>query len=159
MAVGISRSIGIGMKKCCGGTISGGGGGGGGGSTTGNIDYTFGGGSNCGAYEVTLSINQGPFTRISNKLSGTNPVPVSGSTTLTNGDQVSIKVEALAPTTVACQQNFLGNDVFLRVGNDPVVLANNPVVMVVSSPNTQIYTFTYQSGLRDFVHIDVVPTN
>lgn len=156
MAVGISRSIGIGMKKCCGGTISGGGGGGG--STTGDIDYTFGGGTNCGAYEVTLSINQGPFTRISNKLSGTNPVPVAGSGTLTNGDEVRVQIEALAPTTVACQQSWTGSEVTLRVGNDAAVPANNPVVMTVVSPNIQIYTFTYQSGVLDAVHVDVIPT-
>lgn len=146
------------MKKCCGGTIPGGGGGGGGSATQYDLTHKYTGGTNCSAYEVSLSLDGGvTFSNTSTKLSGNNPIPVMGTAKVYDGDTIVVRVEALAPTTVACQQNFNGSEITVRVGNDPLDPFNNPLVMTVVSPNVQDYTFTFLNGVRDSIHVNGAP--
>ena len=155
MAVGISRSIGIGMKKCCGGTISGGGGGGGGGSSTITARFL---GDTCSAYEVEFSTDGTNYNPVSTKISGTSQAnPYQQLLNATPGQTVYFRVTALAPGGVHCQPlNLTYSEVTLRSGNDPVVAANNTLRMTVVSTNTQIYSFVFTPGVEDSVHIDAI---
>lgn len=164
MAVGISRSIGIGMKKCCGGTISGGGGGGGGATTfTLYVRNTLSGTppSGCDAFEAYVYIDrndgQGFQTACTVIKTSNNAASISNpNITVTSTDKVKVEVVALAISNVQCNRDgYTQTDVELSTGSFTGALTPR---FLVSSPNAQTYPtppgyFNPVQGVEDFINL------
>jgi hypothetical protein len=158
MAVGISRSIGIGMKKCCGGTISGGGGsGGGGGATTFTLSiyedyYNPTAPPDCDAWEAYIKVNG--VTQCTMIKTSNNAATITNPTlTITTGDIVEVEIVANAISNVQCNQaGYNRTDVSLLTGSLATSLTPK---LTVSSTNTATYTFNppAEQNVHDFITI------
>jgi len=161
MAVGISRSIGIGMKKCCGGAISGGGGGGGGGGSTTFPLYlatVTPAPTGCDEFSVYVRVN-GVAKMTMVKTSGSPATfPTPGPVQITAGDIVQVTIESRPPSTVQCQYDpgtqtgYTWTDVTLEIGGTQggVVYSNT---YTSSSGQIALYQYTYTpvQGVSDII--------
>ena len=154
MAIGISRKIGIGMKKCCGGGVI----------TppppspfplrfinTSNVPPPSG----CDAFEASISITRNgttflasEMTKTSNNTSTTTVDPISVYAT----DIVEVRMEAFTITDPACSSSKNTTTTIMDVGN----AFNSPTVATVTSndsPPTATYQFSPVQGSLDLVNI------
>lgn len=154
MAVGISRSIGIGMKKCCGGGVI----------TppppspfplrfinTANVPPPSG----CDVFDASISITRNgttflasEMTKTSNNTSTTTVDPISVYAT----DIVEVTMEAITITDPACSSSANTTTTRMAVGN---AFNASDVATVTSndSPPTATYQFSPVQGSLDVVNI------
>ena len=154
MAIGISRKIGIGMKKCCGGGVI----------TppppspfplrfinTSNVPPPSG----CDVFDASISITRNgttflasEMTKTSNNTSTTTVDPISVYAT----DIVEVRVQAFAITDPTCSSSVNTTTARMDVGN----AFNSPTVATVTSndsPPTATYQFSPVQGSLDLVNI------
>lgn len=116
--------------------------------------------SGCEAFEVTVNVYRGGAlfaTSVNTKLSGIIMNSTAPTINVLATDTVDVIVEALGPTTVACQGAYNGTSVILQVGT-PLV-SPIPTVSTTQSPATApTYTFNPVQGVTDFINIDATPT-
>lgn len=115
--------------------------------------------SGCEAFELTVNVYRGGAlfaTSVNTKLSGIVMNSTAPTINVLATDTVDVIVEALGPTTVACQGTHTGTSVVLQVGN---AVGSLPIVSTTQSPNTApTYTFNPVQGVTDFININGTPT-
>ena len=93
--------------------------------------------SNCDRYTATITRNGTTICNIT-KNSSSLPTISNAAPTVSEGDTIVVSVTAIAPTGVNCA-SFSGTDATMKTGNSSLSYTTR---LVVSSLNTQTYTFT-----------------
>lgn len=159
MAVGISRSIGIGMKKCCGGTVSGGGGGGGGSTTFPLYLATLNPApTDCSEFSIYVRVN-GVAKMTMVKTSGSPATfPMPSPVQITAGDIVQVTIESRPPSTVQCQYDpgtqtgYTWTDVTLNInGTQGGTVYTNTYTSSSGQIALYQYTYTPVQGVSDLI--------
>ena len=113
----------------------------------------------CEAYEMTVKVYRAGAlhtTLVATKLSGslvsTQPTTI---VQVYATDTVDVIVEALAPTTVVCQNQYTGSQIQMATG----VLGNVTVRSQTQSPTTApTYTFNPVENVEDYIITTGIPT-
>ena len=113
----------------------------------------------CEAYEMTVNVYRSGAlftTIIATKLSGslvsTQPTTI---VQVYATDTVDVIVEALAPTTVVCQNQYTGSRIQMATG----VIGNVAIRSSTNSPTTApTYTFNPVENVEDYISTTGIPT-
>lgn len=115
--------------------------------------------SGCEAFEVTVNVYRGGSLFATSVNTKDSEIAMSSTAPTINvfaTDTVDVIVEALAPTTLNCQNTYNGTSVDLMVGN---AFGTLPTVSTTQSPTTApTYTFNPVENVTDFINIVGTPT-
>lgn len=109
--------------------------------------------NNCSKYTATITQNGTTISTIT-KNSSSNPTISNAGPTVNEGDTIVVSVTAWGPTGAGCG-SFTGTDATLKTGNSSLSFTTR---LIVSSINTQTYTFTADATNFKAVNLQGVAT-